>query len=426
MEKTTYIRSGALVSIDTGNIQVYDTLQPAIYNLVNIPFQGYKLQVAPSFEALPRMYGNPTKYMSRILKAFYERKGKTTGVLLSGEKGSGKTMLQMALSLELIKENIPTIIISGTETGPEFVKFMSQIRCPAVIVFDEFDKNYDRDDQEEILGLLSGMQESHKLYLFSANTLDKLSPYMINRPGRIFYHIRYSGVDSEIVQEFCEDRLANKSHIADVVKVAKRIHGFNFDMLSSIVEEMNRFNFDIKEAVSLMNIEPVSTADTYRPRLVLPSGLEIEAMSTFHVEPDYFEDLGYECWRFVLDPELFITNKEEMFKMLAALGSPKNYHVYEDKSDLAVRVLSPVTYIDKEGVEQTDKIHSNTGWFEILEKGGTIKELADDRYAHYYVQIPGKGEEAKEIEEGVYITDYDGFSVKFKREAPVQRRGLWD
>jgi SpoVK/Ycf46/Vps4 family AAA+-type ATPase len=99
------------------------------------------------------MYGNTLRHTDRIINSFWKRP-QQTGVLLNGEKGSGKTLLAKNISVELAKEGVPTIVINRDWTGDGFFKLLQDIDQPCVVLFDEFEKVYDREKQEEILTLL--------------------------------------------------------------------------------------------------------------------------------------------------------------------------------------------------------------------------------------------------------------------------------
>ena len=83
----------------------------------------------------------------RVLSTFESRPA-ATGILLEGEKGSGKSMLLKLLSINARKAGMPTIVINSPFCGDGFNTFIQSISQPAIIAFDEFEKIYNRDDQE--------------------------------------------------------------------------------------------------------------------------------------------------------------------------------------------------------------------------------------------------------------------------------------
>lgn len=202
--------------------------------------------------------GNVAKTSSRILNTFLDRP-KSTGVLLVGEKGSGKTLLAQYTSIAAAKEkNIPTIVINKPWHGDQFNAFIQSISQPAVILFDEFEKVYLMDDdtnyQEKILTLFDGVYSSQKLFLLTCNDKYRMDSHMMNRPGRLYYLLEFDGLDQDFVIEYCEDNLLNKGFIQAVAATASLFQSFNFDMLKAMVEDMNRYDESPSEVLKFLNI----------------------------------------------------------------------------------------------------------------------------------------------------------------------------
>ena len=74
---------------------------------------------------------------------------------------------------------------------------------------------------------------------------------MINRPGRVFYHIEFTSISKEFIQEYCDDNLDDLDEVENIIKLKSAIPKFNFDMLQSLVEEMNRYK---ESAIKYLNI----------------------------------------------------------------------------------------------------------------------------------------------------------------------------
>jgi hypothetical protein len=190
-----------------------------------------------------------------VIRTFLSRPA-ATGVMLTGEKGSGKTLLTKNIAIELAKQGIPTIVINAPWHGDKFNSFIQTITQPCAILFDEFEKTYDRDEQEAILTLLDGVFPSKKLFMLTTNDKYRVDFHMRNRPGRIFYMLDFKGLDSEFIREYCQDNLENKGHIEKIVSIASLFSEFNFDMLKALVEEMNRYNETPQESLKMLNAKP--------------------------------------------------------------------------------------------------------------------------------------------------------------------------
>jgi hypothetical protein len=233
------------------------------------------LEKIDDFNLTGKIYGNPTRYAERILNTFKDRTA-ATGVMLTGEKGSGKTMLTKKIAIEAAKEGIPTIVINQPWCGEGFNAFIQMIDQPTIVIFDEFEKTYDTDDQEKMLTLLDGVYPSKKLFLITTNDKWRIDRHMRNRPGRIFYMIDFKGVDAEFITEYCEDNLKAKEHIEKICQIATLFSEFNFDMLKALVEDMNRYNETPQESLRLLNAKPeFSEESKYKVELQI-GGIEID------------------------------------------------------------------------------------------------------------------------------------------------------
>lgn len=241
------------------------SLTPATYS-VEMSLFGFYLQRTPDVQKNPeRIYGNIRSRANRIIETYEDRLklGKNTGVLLSGVKGSGKTMLARMLSEEMMKKEYATIVVGSIKEDAldSFMKFMNLITCPVVVLFDEFEKNFGNNEQLRLLSMFDGTSQGNKLFVITVNDEYKLNTFMLNRPGRIYYRFCYHGLERDSVVEFLNDNLKNKSMIQDVADKIDRAfkNTFTFDMLQTAVEEMNRYNLSFVEAVADLNIDVKET-----------------------------------------------------------------------------------------------------------------------------------------------------------------------
>jgi hypothetical protein len=240
-------------------VNMTDTLPAGNYVIKLNPMTGFYLEMIENFTLPSKVYGRTNSYCKRILETF-RRRNLNTGVLLVGEKGSGKTLLARKISRN---SGLPVLIINSQFTGDDFNSFLSSITQPCVVFFDEFEKIYDKDHQERILTLLDGTYQSNKLFLITSNDKWRIDTNMRNRPGRIFYLIEFSGLDEQFIREYCDDNLVSESlHLTDrIVQVSSLFNQFNFDMLVSFVEEVNRYNEDPKDLIELLNCKPEYSSD---------------------------------------------------------------------------------------------------------------------------------------------------------------------
>jgi hypothetical protein len=235
-------------------MDLHEQLPPGNYVVKQDPFENLYLEHTEDFELPAKLYGDTTRNADRIMNSFWQR-GKSTGVMLVGEKGSGKTLLSKHICVELAKQGVPTIVINSPWHGDKFNTLIQTIEQPAIILFDEFEKTYDSEQQESLLTLLDGVYASKKLFMLTSNDKWKVDSHMRNRPGRIFYMIDFKGLDQDFIREYCEDNLQNKTYIENIVNISTIFAQFNFDMLKALVEDMNRYNESPQDALRILNIK---------------------------------------------------------------------------------------------------------------------------------------------------------------------------
>ena len=274
-----FLKSGNTFRVSSKEaMDLHEKLPAGNYTIAQDMMGNFYLEQIDDFEIPAKMYGNTLRHTDRIINTFWERP-QQTGVLLNGEKGSGKTLLAKNLSTELAKQGVPTIVINRDWKGDAFFKLMQDIDQPCVVLFDEFEKVYDREDQEQILTLLDGVFGSKKLYILTCNDKYRIDSHMRNRPGRIFYLLDFKGLDSAFIREYCEDRLNNKQYIDQICGLTSLFNQFNFDMLKALVEEMNRYNESPSEALEMLNAKIEYDDGAKFDIKLIDNGVEVEDVS---------------------------------------------------------------------------------------------------------------------------------------------------
>lgn len=287
------------------------------------------LEKIDGFNVPSKIYGDCLRHTDRVIKTFMDRPN-ATGVMLTGEKGAGKTLLTKNICMKLAEMDIPTLVINAPWCGDKFNSLVQSIEQPCAVLFDEFEKTYDRDDQEKILTLLDGVFPSKKLFLLTSNDKWRVDFHMRNRPGRIFYLLDFKGVDANFIREYCNDNLIDKSHIERIVNVSTMFKEFNFDMLKALVEEMNRFGETPQQALAMLNAKPEFDGDTKYEVKIVHNGQEVDYKSEFRgnpLSPDGVE-IGFDP-----DPEDEETDYIHKVFTASTLVTVKNgQFVFEDKN----------------------------------------------------------------------------------------------
>lgn len=256
-QPTYFVQRGATFWPESNlNSTIFDKLPGGNYTVGCTPEGRFFLEKAEDFRNNTKIYGKTPKQAERIISTFFAR-SKNLGVLLEGEKGSGKSLLLRLLCERLATEHsVPNLIITQPLCGEGFFKFLASINQECVISLDEFEKVYDEDAQEVMLTLLDGVFPSKKLFILTCNDHYRLNSHMRNRPGRIHYMISYKGLDMDFIREYCQDRLDDKSRIDEVANISSMFSAMNFDMLQAIVWEVNTYKEPVAEAMQMLNARP--------------------------------------------------------------------------------------------------------------------------------------------------------------------------
>jgi hypothetical protein len=174
-----------------------------------------------------------------------------------------------------------------------------------MVLFDEFEKVYSSDEQEEMLTLLDGVFPSKKLFVMTCNNKWRVDQHMRNRPGRIFYMLDFKGLDADFIAEYCADNLKNKDNTDGVLTIGSLFAEFNFDMLKALVEEMNRYGETAQEAMKMLNAKPEFDEGSKYKVTVVPVGSAPLSDDQLDGE-DYWEGnplMQKRNWHFGYDPE---------------------------------------------------------------------------------------------------------------------------
>lgn len=265
------IRMGEVYRVFDNGIEVSKELKAGTYEVGFSMQQGFYL----SSVRLPdvgkmKVYGRMNDRIEKVMRSF-SLVDRNLGVILSGAKGIGKSLFAKLVSFRAVASGLPVILVNEYFSGlPQFLTSIEQ-RC--VVLFDEFDKNFfnaSRDTenptavQDSFLTLFDGVYASNKLFVITANDLNKLSEFLINRPGRFRYHIRFAYPDEREIREFLEDQLGEqvaKKEIDDVVKFATVVP-LSYDCLTAIAAELNMSD-SFAESLEVLNIINVTGKHYY-------------------------------------------------------------------------------------------------------------------------------------------------------------------
>jgi len=233
-------------------------LQPAVYNLsYNEISNQYELnRVNDRFKLPDRIYGKAPKYARHFIEAF-DKTNNNLGVILTGEKGTGKTELSKLICNMGIDEGIPVVTIYDVpnRSMSKIIEFIEKLGT-VIIFFDEFGKNFYIADQERLLPLLSSSSNGKKLFLITENNYYSLSNYIRSRPGRARYHLDFQRLEPEVLNEYLENKQVDKKFAQEIKNFYNKTPKFTFDYLRALVEEHKLFpDMEFKDLIKILNID---------------------------------------------------------------------------------------------------------------------------------------------------------------------------
>lgn len=257
------VESGKRYRIFNNAITTYDQLPPKTYRVDYDPeTRIFSLLEAHDFE-IPetKIYGQHLDKVKKVLNSM-DKMNRNLGVILSGDKGIGKSLFSKCLGLKARKKGIPVILVNEYHEG--IANFLEEIEQTVMILFDEYDKTFDEKKhncQAEMLSLFDGVSAGKKLFVITCNEIQSLSQYLINRPGRFHYHFRFLYPTADEIRDYMEDKLdkLDKQYydeIENVIAFSVRMN-LNYDCLRSIAFELNN-GLKFQQAINDLNIIRIS------------------------------------------------------------------------------------------------------------------------------------------------------------------------
>ncbi len=260
------ISIGKRYEIYDDSLKSYDSLPAQTYTVRFGKMSGFFLEKRADLSVEEKIYGVHREKADKVFNTFikFER---NLGVILSGDKGIGKSLFARLLSSKAVEGGYPVIIID--QFIPGIASYIESIEQEAVFLFDEFDKTFggvnpgdnESDPQAGLLSLFDGTSNGKKLFIITCNNLYKLNDYLVNRPGRFHYHFRFEYPSSEEIKEYLTDKLDTQysKEIDKVILFSKKV-ALNFDCLRAIAFELN---MGISFEIAIHDLNIINTNETY-------------------------------------------------------------------------------------------------------------------------------------------------------------------
>lgn len=280
------INTGNTYEIFDDSLQTFDKLPTQTYVVRFNKNKGFFLEKYVDIEIKEeKVYGVHLEKVNKVLNSF-EKFNRNLGVILSGDKGIGKSLFAKLLAIEAMNKNIPLIVVDTFIPG--IASYIESIEQEVMVLFDEFDKTFgevrqndgEASPQAHLLSLFDGVSGGKKLFVVTCNELRKLNDYLINRPGRFHYHFRFEYPSAQEVREYLEDSIPKEQYgeIDSVIAFSKKIN-LNYDCLRAIAFEISS-GIKFKDAIKDLNIINMES-ERYNITLHFNNGMTATAKSVY-------------------------------------------------------------------------------------------------------------------------------------------------
>lgn len=192
------------------------------------------------------------KFMKKAINTYKNTSKLTTGVLLSGMKGSGKTLMMKKLAT---MSELPIIVVDSNVSTTEIEPFFAKVTENVCVCFDEIDKYW---STRYLLGFLDGVKPTcKKLVLCTANDEKEIDEYLNDRCSRIRYKKSFNALDKAAVVGVLEEVLGDKTKAKAAAEFAMaNLRVISYDNIIIFGEEIkNNPDETLDEIVEDLNIE---------------------------------------------------------------------------------------------------------------------------------------------------------------------------
>lgn len=197
------------------------------------------------FPATHYLGDSDSRFINKIINTFNNTKKLTTGVLLSGLKGSGKTLMAKKIAID---SNLPIIVIDKNIPAAEVEPFFAKITTDVCVIFDEIDKYW---NTRYLLDFLDGVKPScKKLVLCTCNDEDEIDEYLNDRCSRIRYKKTFNCLTKEVILGIMKDVLGNSDKAKSATEfIYNSIEVVSYDNVIMFAEEVNNNLNDSYESI---------------------------------------------------------------------------------------------------------------------------------------------------------------------------------
>lgn len=262
----TYIRTGTTLRVYDSAVETFPTLPLGTYTVEFSQLSGFSLRHVEDLNVGEQtIYGGRQSKVDKILRT-WDATERSLGVMLSGDKGQGKSLFLRMLGAAALQHGLPVIRV--TQNYPGLAEFIDSLG-ESLVVFDEFEKIFPNGDPEEgdvsaqtqFLSLFDGTSSVRRLYCVTVNKIHQVSDYLVNRPGRFHYHLRFDYPTVDDVRTYLTDKVPGISEERlEAAAKFSQLALLNYDHLRAIAfEAAQNPDAPFSELINDLNIKSVDT-----------------------------------------------------------------------------------------------------------------------------------------------------------------------
>lgn len=241
MSNIHWLKTNNIFKKVNGDFSTIDSLPLGVYN-VGLSLEGWYLEkYAEEFTFDYKIYGLETEFCEHVIKTFENTNG-NLGIMLTGTKGTGKTVTAKLLANSF---KLPIIIVKDMGANNQgMIEYFSSFNFDSILFFDEFEKNFSEKDST-ILQIMDGVYNIgyRKIFLLTTNQMT-VNENLVGRPSRIRYVKKFGNLDLKTVKEYLDDNLKVKEAYQDLLNYIDTLSISTIDILKSIVNEVNIHGID--------------------------------------------------------------------------------------------------------------------------------------------------------------------------------------
>jgi hypothetical protein len=195
-------------------------------------------RVADTLPGVVNLYSNHENFINRV-QQIYQKTQVNIGVLLHGEKGTGKTVLAHRLINAI---SAPTIIVKADKGYFDLIRNLPTKELS--LLFDDFTGDY------ELQALLdTGI--NGRLFTF----ITAEYPLFLARPGRIRYIQEMEALLMEEALKVIDYQMSNEELKDDLIEtIQDKVEVLTIDKLMCLITEVNALNKPASSLIQYLNL----------------------------------------------------------------------------------------------------------------------------------------------------------------------------